>query len=237
MEPGLLLWTRHFLGNSSKQAIMHHSEGMRQMGAAIAPLMEEMFSELGLDRTWHNFHRTPGLLLSRPEDPEAAVRAKRGLFDQVGWGDEGAVQLPAQVLTKHYLTGPGLEQVKAESGMEGLGPAGHTLGCLEPDNLTVDTARLGASLRRELEGRGVRFLVGVGEGRLVAEGGRVLAVELPDGHRVSGDRFVVCAGYGSRRLVAPLGLKLPLLPITAYSLHIPGCGAAAGWRLEREGTG
>ena len=64
-EHNLFQWLWHFLENSSKERILHNSEGMRQMGAAIAPLVEEMFADLGLDRTWHNFHYTPGLLLSR----------------------------------------------------------------------------------------------------------------------------------------------------------------------------
>ena len=38
---------------------------MRQIGAAISPLVEEMFDDLGLDREWHNLHYTPGLLLAR----------------------------------------------------------------------------------------------------------------------------------------------------------------------------
>ena len=64
-EHNLFQWLRHFLENSSKERILHNSEGMRQMGAAIAPLVEEMFADLSLERTWHNFHYTPGLLLSR----------------------------------------------------------------------------------------------------------------------------------------------------------------------------
>ena len=65
VEPNLFQWLCHFLENSSKERILHNSEGMRQIGAAIAPLVEEMFTDLELDRTWHNFHYTPGLLLSR----------------------------------------------------------------------------------------------------------------------------------------------------------------------------
>ena len=64
-EPNLLLWLRHFLANTGRERVLHNSEGMRQMGAAITPLVEEMFEDLGLDRTEHNFHYTPGLLLSR----------------------------------------------------------------------------------------------------------------------------------------------------------------------------
>ena len=104
-EHNLVQWLWHFLENSSKERILHNSEGMRQMGAAIAPLVEEMFADLGLDRTWHNFHYTPGLLLSRYQkagislqdffdfdlvlssfrvaDPEKTVATKQELFDQV----------------------------------------------------------------------------------------------------------------------------------------------------------
>ena len=42
--------------------------------------------------------------------------------------------------------------------------------------------------------------------------------------------YVVCAGYQSLRLLASLGLSIPLLAIKAYSLHVRQCQAANNWR-------
>ena len=80
--------------------------------------------------------------------------------------------------------------MKATSGIQGLEEAQHNLGCLEPDNLTVDTRRLGASLRQRLEDRGVTFVMGR-EGRLVTQGTRVVGVALGGGDRLEADRSVV----------------------------------------------
>ena len=130
---------------------------------------------------------------------------------------------------KQYVIGAELEKVKRESGILGLDEAGHNLGCVEPHNLTLNTARLGASLRSRLEEKGVSFIMGR-EARLVAEGGGVVAVEVDGGTKVVADNYVVCAGYNSLSILRNLGLNIPLLPIKAYSLHINNCPPATNWR-------
>ena len=134
-----------------------------------------------------------------------------------------------KVHKKQYLTGTELEKVKSESGILGLEEAGHNLGCVEPHNLTLNTARLGASLRSRLEERGVAFIMGK-DAKLVAEGSKVVAVQMEDKVTMVADNYVVCAGYNSLGLLRNLGLKIPLLPIKAYSLHINQCPAAENWR-------
>ena len=134
-----------------------------------------------------------------------------------------------KVHKKQYLTGTELEKVKSESGILGLEEAGHNLGCVEPHNLTLNTARLGASLRSRLEERGVAFIMGK-DAKLVAEGSKVVAVQMEDKVTMVADNYVVCAGYNSLGLLRNLGLKIPLLPIKAYSLHINKCPAAENWR-------
>ena len=76
------------------------------MGAAIAPLMEEFFKDTGFDRKHHNFHYTPGLLLSEVEDPLKYIEHKKKLFDQV--------------YPKQYVTGNELTTIKENSGIQGL---------------------------------------------------------------------------------------------------------------------
>ena len=65
LEPNVLLWVRHFLANKSDERVRYQAEGMRQIGASITPLVEQLFVQTGLDRRQHNFHYTPGLLLSK----------------------------------------------------------------------------------------------------------------------------------------------------------------------------
>ena len=79
---------------------------MRQIGIAIAPLMEEFFKDTGFDRKQHNFHYTPGLLLSKVENPQKSIESKKKLFDQV--------------YPKQHVTGNELETIKENSGIQGI---------------------------------------------------------------------------------------------------------------------
>ncbi|MEI2420959.1 FAD-dependent oxidoreductase, partial [Arthrospira platensis SPKY2] len=61
--------------------------------------------------------------------------------------------------------------------------------------------------------------------RLVAERGQVarLIARSEDGitRDLAADAFVVCLGVGSARLLAPLGLRLPIYPVKGYSVTVP----------------
>ncbi len=74
--------------------------------------------------------------------------------------------------------------------------------------LKVQAQRLGVSFRLQTT---VRSLTA----------GRPARVTLADGEVQNFDAVVVCAGVGSARLLAPLGLKLPLAPVWGYSLTAP----------------
>ena len=215
LEPNLLLWVKYFILNSSQERIQYHAEGMRQIGAAIAPLMEELFERTGFDKVSHNFHYTPGLLLSKVGDPAKYVAEKQALFDTV--------------FPKHFVTGTELAKVKECSGIQGLESAGHNVGCVEPDNITVNTRKLGESLQAYLVEKGVQFTYGE-DIKLVTRDNKVTHVESDDGTTVTGDKYVVCAGYDSNKLLQNIGLKIPLVPIKAYSLHIENPAVADRWR-------
>ena len=47
---------------------------------------------------------------------------------------------------------------------------------------------------------------------------------------ILGDRYIVCAGYDSNRLLKSIGLRCPLVPIKAYSLHIANLAIATKWK-------
>ena len=221
LEPNLLLWVKHFMLNSSKDKIKYHSEGMRQIGATITPLMEEMFECTGFDRQSHNFHYTPGLILSSVKNPEAYVHSKRNTFDEV--------------FKKKYITGKDLEKIKSQSGIRGLDESvvDNTInvGCLEPNNITVNTKTLGDSLKQYLLENGVQFTFGR-EVNLVTNSNddKIKHLKCDDGSIICGDSFVVCCGYDSNRLLKSIGMAVPLVPIKAYSLHINSIQSAVNWR-------
>jgi len=79
------------------------------------------------------------------------------------------------------------------------------------------TVELAAAATRRF---GARFLYGVRVAGLRCEGRRVVALSTSAGD-IEADAFVVAAGMQSAPLLAPLGLRLPLYPLTGYSLTAP----------------
>ena len=65
---------------------------------------------------------------------------------------------------------------------------------------------------------------------MVNEDDKMKHIESDDGLTISGDNYVVCAGYDSNRLLKSIGLNIPLVPIKAYSLHISNPAVAAKWK-------
>ena len=93
-----------------------------------------------------------------------------------------------------------------------------------PSEEVGDCYRFCVGLERHLMASAhVRFALGTQVQRLVAERGRVVAVDTSAGP-IDADAFVVAAGSASGRLVKPLGLKLPVYPLKGYSLTLPVTG-------------
>ncbi|MDR0359602.1 MAG: FAD-binding oxidoreductase, partial [bacterium] len=66
---------------------------------------------------------------------------------------------------------------------------------------------------RELAGSlGTRFVDGVAVEQVLTRGGRATGARLEDGTALEADRVVVCAGRWSEELVAPLDVRVPLVP-------------------------
>lgn len=74
-------------------------------------------------------------------------------------------------------------------------------------------------LKNEAQRLGARFAFDAPVERLMA--GESPALRLAGGEVKGFDRIVVCAGVEAHRLLAPLGLKLPLAPVFGYSITAP----------------
>ncbi|MCZ7563246.1 MAG: D-amino acid dehydrogenase [Burkholderiales bacterium] len=79
---------------------------------------------------------------------------------------------------------------------------------------------------------GVEFALGVTIERLHAERGRIAAVATDRGGALAGDAIVVALAGESRALVRPLGVRLPLYPLTGYSLTLPLEAASVAPRIS-----
>ena len=119
--------------------------------------------------------------------------------------------------------------VGIEPALAGLSPrlAG---GLHAPDDESGDAMQFCQALARVLVSDAVRFHYGAHIVGLKATGGRIEGVELlreGGAHEtLSADAFVVCLGTQSRRLLRPLGEKLPIFPLKGYSITAPVADAA-----------
>jgi D-amino-acid dehydrogenase len=89
-----------------------------------------------------------------------------------------------------------------------------------PGDETGDCYQFTQELAEHASARGVRFRFETTIEDLRLEGDRVAGVETSEGV-LGADRYVVALGHGSVRLLAPLGIRLPIQPVKGYSVTLP----------------
>ena len=70
------------------------------------------------------------------------------------------------------------------------------------------------------QGAGVQFRFGTNISRIVAGAGGVAAIETDRGS-VSAERYLVALGSYSTRLLAPIGIRVPVYPVKGFSITVP----------------
>ena len=89
-----------------------------------------------------------------------------------------------------------------------------------PQDETGDCHMFTQALAKHAEALGVRFLFNTGIDRIVTDGARVSGVMTSAG-MLQADSYVLALGSWSSRLVAPLGISLPVYPVKGYSITVP----------------
>ncbi|PJG55531.1 D-amino acid dehydrogenase small subunit [Bradyrhizobium forestalis] len=89
-----------------------------------------------------------------------------------------------------------------------------------PQDETGDCHMFTQSLAKHAQALGVRFLFNTGIDRIVTDGARVSGVATSAG-LLQADAYVLALGSWSPRLVAPLGISLPVYPVKGYSITVP----------------
>ncbi|MFD1035128.1 D-amino acid dehydrogenase [Sphingomonas hankookensis] len=109
--------------------------------------------------------------------------------------------------------------IAAEPGLAGSNQplAG---GLRLPGDETGDCFKFTNALAAMAVEAGVEFRVGTTIHRMVKQGDRIVGVET-DGGVITGDAYLVALGSFSPRLVAPLGVRLPVYPVKGYSITVP----------------
>ena len=94
-----------------------------------------------------------------------------------------------------------------------------------PGDETGDCYKFACELAALAAQRGVEFRFGTTIRSLTRQGGRIGGVAT-DAAPVQGDAYLVALGSHSTRLLAPLGLALPVYPVKGYSITVPISDAA-----------
>jgi D-amino-acid dehydrogenase len=89
-----------------------------------------------------------------------------------------------------------------------------------PQDETGDCHMFTQALAKHAEALGVRFMFNTGIDRIVIDGARVSGVATCAGV-LQADAYVLALGSWSSRLVAPLGISLPVYPVKGYSITVP----------------
>ena len=93
-------------------------------------------------------------------------------------------------------------------------------GVYTPQDESGDAHAFTVHLARLAEQKGVRFMREATVESLEAAAGRVSAVRA-GGRRLEAEAFVVSLGSYSARLLAPLGISIPVYPLKGYSVTVP----------------
>ena len=99
-------------------------------------------------------------------------------------------------------------------------------GLHTPEDETGDAHIFTQRLAALCAEKGVKFRYNTAIKRILVEGGDIAGVETSAGV-LKADRYLMALGSFSPKLLAPLGLKIPVYPVKGYSITVPIADAAA----------
>lgn len=162
----------------------------------------------------------------------AELRAQTGIeYDRVARGilHFCTEQADFEALAEHAASMCGLgvvREVKSAAQCHDLEPALRESrarvvgGVYSPHDESGDAHAFTTRLARLAERKGVRFLRATAVESLETAAGRVSAARAGS-ERLAADAFVVSLGSYSARLLAPLGIAIPVYPLKGYSVTLP----------------
>ena len=200
-DAGQLGWMAAWLRNCSRRRFERNKQRMQRLSRYSLECLRALRTSTGIryDET------TQGILqLLRTNHELAAAVENTRILEAAGiphkvLGPKGCIDVE-----------PGLAHARVQF-------AG---GLHLPADETGDCQLFTQALADHAGGRGVRYRFGTIADDLRIEGGRVKSVATSSG-ALSADRYVVALGWGAVRLLAPLGIRLPIQPVKGYSLTLP----------------
>lgn len=185
--------------------------------------------------TADRYARNKGLMLpiaSYSRDALAALRAETGIsYDARTQGTLQLFRLQKQLdgtaADTRVLAASGIPYevldiegcLKVEPGLRHVREK-FVGGLRLPQDETGDCFKFTNALRAMAEAAGAHFRYNVQIEGIDREGDRIAGIQAA-GERITGDSYVVALGSYSPRLLAPIGLRLPIYPVKGYSLTLP----------------
>lgn len=208
LSPALWSWLARWLGECRVERHRANRMRIQRLASHSLACLRELRVSAGID---HEGSQGCLQLLRGPRDLELTAAA-RAILDETG--------APYRMLSPDECRTlePGLSQRTAL-----------TAGILFPDDEAGNCAQFAQALRRCAESAGVRFRFGTSATRLHIEQGRIAAVGSGT-DTLPADAVVVAAGVDSARLLAPAGVRVPILPVKGHSANVTLDPAAFGPR-------
>ncbi len=200
MDPHQWVWGLQFLAACRASVSRDTTTQLLRLAAESRAVFDALRLETRLD----DDHSTTGKLVLYPNETSFAA-ARQQMALQRTLGSEQHALSPAECVA--------IEPALAHHASRFHGAV------YTPSESAADCFKVCQSLERLLRARGVRFLLNTSVQSLVQNGERVVAALTPEGP-VSADAFVMALGTGSRRLAAPLGLRVPVYPLKGYSITL-----------------
>ena len=204
LDTSWLRWLWQFRRHCSRERFRHGVLALVSLNRSTLQCFDAYAAE-GIE---FESHATGMLIVARDRK---GLSWFTGLFDElVRAGYEG---------TMTELDGAGARELEPALS-DAIGSALHTAV-----DRHVQPASLMAGLAAALRGRGVTIREGAAVVSL-DRGGDGWRLVLGDGETVVAPRVVITAGVASARLLAPLGVRLPLIGAKGYSVDLAGVGTA-----------
>lgn len=201
LDPRQYLWLLQMLRNCTANRYAINKARMVRLSEYSRDCMDELRKETGLDYEARQLGTTQ---LFRTQAELDGAAKDIAVLKQYG--------VPYELLDRAGI-------VRVEPALAAV--VDTLAGALRlPHDETGDCELFTRLLAERAQSVGVEFRFGATVERLEHDGGRVTGVRI-DGRLEKADRYVLALGSYSPRMLAPLGIRLPVYPLKGYSLTIP----------------
>ncbi len=206
LDPRQYIWLLQMLRNCTAKHYAVNKARMLRLARYSAECLNELADELDID---YEARKLGTLQLFRTQSQLDAAGSDIAVLEQHG--------VPYELLDRAGI-------VKVEPALAEV--AGQFTGALRlPEDQTGDCALFTRLLTERAKAAGVAFRFHATAEAFETSGDRITGVRI--GGRVErADRYVLALGSYTPRLLAPLGIRLPVYPLKGYSLTVPIIDAA-----------